>query len=249
MLVEYKNIVGIGMALLCIAGLIQVCPTASKASSQADVSKAKAVVQVLEKRNVHDIEDKIQVVQNSFHKKKINTASFPARFSHTIIMGDSMAEGLLEYGLLPESIVIAKRGRRTDNIDGEINSVIAIAPKAVFLQYGLNDLEYCRGKASRFAAQYKVQIEKIQKALPNTKIYINSITPIAAKAQSKKKAYTHVSEFNEALKKLCEELQVVYIDNTNTIDFSGNVYEKDGIHPTFAYYPLWLSNMLEHAGL
>ena len=49
--------------------------------------------------------------------------------------------------------------------------------------------------------------------------------------------------------KLCKEMNIVYIDTTKLIDFSKDVYEKDGIHPLYPYYPVWLTHMLEVAGL
>lgn len=240
--------IGIGIAFLCIGGLIRVCPFSLKVSSR-DIDKEMMVMTELEKRDYKNIDTKIQEINETFKEESLNTKPYSVRFKDAMIMGDSMAEGIIEYGLVSEKNVVAERGKRTDNIDDEIRQVIRYEPKIIFMVYGLNDLEYCRGNAQRFVNQYKIQIEKIQKALPHTRIYINSITPIDQVAQSKNKAYTKVSSFNTALMKLCKEMNIVYIDTTKLIDFSKDVYEKDGIHPLYPYYPVWLTHMLEVAGL
>ena len=130
-------------------------------------------------------------------------------------MGDSLAEAFGDYQLVSSSNLLATRGRRTDNIDQEIATAISLAPRTIFLSYGMNDLEYCRGNAQRFIRQYKKQIQ----------------------------------EFNEALKQMCEEEQITYIDNTALMDWSPAVYEIDGVHPKYSYYPIWLAHMANEAGI
>ena len=55
--------------------------------------------------------------------------------------------------------------------------------------------------------------------------------------------------FNTALKSMCKEMHITYISNDSLIDGSGDRYERDGIHPKYAFYPLWLSHMAETAGI
>ena len=143
----------------------------------------------------------------------------------------------------------ATRGRRTDNIDQEIATAISLAPRTIFLSYGMNDLEYCRGNAQRFIRQYKKQIHKLKEALPDTKIFINSLIPMDAAAIAQIPVYARYKEFNEALKQMCEEEQITYIDNTALMDWSPAVYEIDGVHPKYSYYPIWLAHMANEAGI
>lgn len=244
---KYKNIGGIVLSGCMLFAVLQLYPFSLQADS--DTSKAQAFMHEQASQNIQTIQANIQRVQDQFNRKQIDAASFPARFANTMILGDSLAAGLLEYGIMPDSIVLAKRGLRTDNMDSEIATAINYAPKAVFMEFGINDLTYCRGDAKRYIRQYEAQVEKVQKALPNTKIYINSLTPITKKAIVKNPYFGHVDEFNNALKKMCKTMHLTYIDNTHTLDFSKDVYEYDGVHPKYLYYPLWLSRMLKVAGL
>lgn len=151
--------------------------------------------------------------------------------------------------MLPATNVLAVRGRRTDNCDDEIRSAIALAPRDIFLSYGMNDLGYCRGNSAIFIAQYEKQIKKLQKALPNANIYINSLIPTDAAARQANPVFRHYSDFNKALQKMCKKLHITYIDNTKLMDWHTATYEQDGIHPKYAYYPIWLAHMASEAGL
>ena len=150
---------------------------------------------------------------------------------------------------MSSSNLLATRGRRTDNIDQEITTAITMAPRTIFLSYGMNDLEYCRGNAQRFIRQYKEQIHKLKKALPDTRIFINSLIPMDAAAIAKTPVYARYREFNRALQQMCEEEQLTFIDNTTLMDWSADVYELDGVHPKYSYYPIWLAHMAGEAGL
>ena len=144
--------------------------------------------------------------------QKLSSQPLSLRFQNALIMGDSLAEAFGDYQLVSSSNLLATRGRRTDNIDQEIATAISLAPRTIFLSYGMNDLEYCRGNAQRFIRQYKKQIHKLKEALPDTKIFINSLIPMDAAAIAQVPVYARYKEFNEALKQMCEEEQITYID-------------------------------------
>lgn len=56
--------------------------------------------------------------------------------------------------------------------------------------------------------------------------------------------------YNEGLIKLCQEMGCTFIDNSTIVtDSSENLYEPDGEHVIQDYYPKWLTNMAQIAGL
>lgn len=249
LIVKLKDYISIVVVILCIAGCVYLCPFSFFSLDSASTKKGDAVLEQLATRDYATIEQQIRGIQERFALAQMDPNAFSARLAGTIIMGDSLSSGLLEYGLLPTNIVLAERGRRSDSIDGDVQTVIQYAPKVIFMQYGINDLTFCRGDAQRFIAQYSVQVEKLKAALPNTRIFINSLTPISQQSIAKNPNYGHVDEFNAALQTMCKKYEVTYIDNTTTIDFSKDVYEYDGIHPYFNYYKLWIMKMITAAGL
>lgn len=51
----------------------------------------------------------------------------------------------------------------------------------------------------------------------------------------------------EALGDFCDEMGCTFIDDTFLVDES--MYEPDGEHMVYNYYPKWLTYMAERAGL
>ena len=55
--------------------------------------------------------------------------------------------------------------------------------------------------------------------------------------------------YNRAIKDMCDALQLTFIDNSSLMEWEDEVYEYDGIHPKYPYYPKWLRYMAACAGL
>lgn len=168
-------------------------------------------------------------------------------FQGTVIVGDSITESIAEYGFLDTSIVVAKLGLRIDAADEQISTAISLNPSVFFLSFGANDLEIYNGDSSAFIAAYKEKIDQIKAALPETPIYINSILPIQQSAIDQNPALAYYDSFNQALASFCEESGCTFIDDSFLVD--ENMYEPDGEHMVYSYYPKWLTYMAERAGL
>lgn len=168
-------------------------------------------------------------------------------FQGTVIVGDSITESIAEYGFLDTSIVVAKLGLRIDAADEQISTAISLNPSVFFLSFGANDLEIYNGDSSAFITAYKEKIDQIKAALPETPIYINSILPIQQSAIDLSPALAYYDSFNQALASFCEESGCTFIDDSFLVD--ENMYEPDGEHMVYSYYPKWLTYMAERAGL
>ncbi len=164
-------------------------------------------------------------------------------FQGTVIVGDSITESIAEYGFLDTSIVVAKLGLRIDDADDQINTAISLNPSVFFLSFGANDLEIYNGDSSAFIDAYRVKVKQIQNALPDTSIYINSILPIQQSAIDQSPALAYYDSFNQALRDFCDEMGCTFIDDSFLVDES--MYEPDGEHMVYNYYPKWLTYMAE----
>lgn len=248
---KWKKCTGVGMSAIMVIGFISILPGSHKANLAVTLVKGKTTLQQISNKKVSTVEHKIQAMeqQEKQDREKKANVSYAVRFENTIIMGDSLSLAFTEYRLLNANEVVASRGNRIDEIDDDIRKVINLSPKVVFMGYGMNDLEYVRGNAQRFINMYKKQLEKLKKALPDTKIYINSIIPMNDKAKRRTPVYKKYTAFNTALQKMCKEEHVTYIDNTHLMNWNNAIYEPDGVHPLFPYYPKWLDHMAEVAGL
>ncbi len=223
-------------------------------STSKEVQLGISMLEQEQNKSVSDAQKHIKEVENELKKEKnkeanISMASFKNRYQNSVILGDSIAEAILDYRILPKNNVLAIRGRRTDNSQDEINMAISLVPNNVFLCYGMNDLPYCRGNEKRFIEQYKSMILQLKNALPSTRIYVNSIVPMTKKGYQSGKYNKKDKTFNEAMKRMCKELGVVYLDNDYLIDGNASDYECDGIHPKYNFYPKWLNYMAQSAGI
>ena len=137
-------------------------------------------------------------------------------------------------------------GNQSQQTD-QINTAISLNPSVFFLSFGANDLEIYNGDSSAFIDAYRVKVKQIQNALPDTAIYINSILPIQQSAIDQSPALAYYDSFNQALRDFCDEMGCTFIDDTFLVDES--MYEPDGEHMVYNYYPKWLTYMAERAGL
>lgn len=170
-------------------------------------------------------------------------------FQNAVVLGDSMAESILDYRLLRKHNVIAKRGRCIDMISGDILVAASFQPDVLFMVYGKNDMAYFKGDSDRFIQCYKEMIERIQNLLPTTEIFINSIIPMREDILQQIGGYKMLDTFNHALRAMCEDLHLHFIDNSDQMEWKDVDFEYDGIHPKYPYYPKWLRKMAREAKL
>ena len=225
-----------------------------KKIEEVQVAKGIEKIKELEKKDVSQSEEKINLIQSSIQGVNINQENnnekinFIDKFSSSVILGDSRAESIVAYGILNNSSVVAYKGRNLISAqkEGDINKAINLAPTNIFLTYGLNDMTVY-GNSSDFIKEYEKVIKDIQSKLPNTKIYVNSIFNVNYKAISKSPALKNVPEFNVAIINMCNELGVTYIDGSSLVDES--LYEGDGIHFKPGFNERWVELLVQKANL
>lgn len=230
-----------------------------KKIEEAQVAKGIEIVKELEKKDVSQSEEKINLVQSNLQGVNINQESnnqennnekinLIDKFSSSVILGDSRAESIVSYGILDSSPVVAYKGRNliTAQKEGDINKAINLSPANLFLTYGLNDVELY-GDPSDFIKEYEKVIKDIQSKLPNTKIYVNSIFKVKDKAISESPSLKNVPQFNTAIINMCNKLGVTYIDGSSIVDESS--YEDDGIHFKPGFNKRWVEMLVQKANL
>lgn len=205
------------------------------------------IIKQAESADVTAIESKIQKLEEKEKEQNDLTISLKEAFASTVVMGDSITEGFYHYGILNASSVVSKIGVELDELDEEIEKVKELNPQVIFLSYGLNDILATRGDTGSFIDEYKTMIEKVQKELPDTKIFVNSIFPVKAEKAQEVPEYQKVDEYNTALRELCDKKQIAFVDNTALVHDED--YEEDGIHFKADFYPVWAEHMAEVAGL
>ncbi|WP_125154321.1 GDSL-type esterase/lipase family protein [Clostridium rectalis] len=163
-------------------------------------------------------------------------------FKTSLFIGDSMTEGLYFYELLNEENVSGFKGYTVAKAKKNIDKILKINAKNIFILLGSNDIEY-EMSSSKFCKDYGNLIDMIKNRLPNAKIYIQSITPVTEKAVKKQPLFSkdNINKFNTSLKNLATEKNVTYLNITSIlVNNQDNLYEPDGIHLTAKFHNLWL---------
>lgn len=217
-----------------------------------DTSKGMERLKKMESVDVSAVDQKIQELEAAEKAADEEWASRSAneKFANSLVLGDSIAQGLYEYGVLDQSHVLAERGAGVVNGGGELASgqmaqAKALVPQALFLSYGMNDMKVT--DQDSFLKAYREDLEDLKQSLPDTDIYVNSILPVQQDTVAQQPVYANIPQYNEGLKHLCDELEITFIDNTDLV--KEEYYADDGIHMAPAYYTEWVNRMAEVAGL
>lgn len=169
--------------------------------------------------------------------------------NRAVVFGDSMVEGINDGGYLASDSLVFKRGMGTYNCGDYLDQVIALAPKTVFLQFGLNDMDNFVSDSASFRKSYLNVVTKLKAALPDTQIYLNNINRVLEKTYDGHPGFLYLQDYNDAIRGIVQETGVHYIDNSSLIGSHDELFDTDGIHPFQSYYLSWLSHMAYEAGI
>ena len=222
------------------------------ADTKVDTGKGLERLAALEKTDVASVEQKIQELEAAERAADPQGFSQTAneKFANALVLGDSIAQGLYEYNVLDQTHVLAERGAGVVNGEGkmaasQIAQAKSLVPQTLFLAYGMNDMKVTDQES--FLVAYRGILEDLKQSLSDTDIYVNCILPVRQQTAEAEPAYSNISQYNEGLKSLCEELKVTFIDNADLV--KEEYYADDGIHMAPAYYTEWVNRMAEVAGL
>lgn len=211
---------------------------------EADTTEGLKYIKAAETQDIKEIEQKISSLEKQDGEAE---RSVKERFSGAVVMGDSIARGFTDYDVLNPSSVAAKIGVHLDELEDQVELAKKLSPQVIFLSYGMNDIAAGSGDTEAFISRYSDLVDLVRKEMPDAHLFINSVFPARDHAVEEEPALENVPEYNEALKKMCDEKQIGFIDNTELA--SAQYYEEDGIHFKAAFYPLWAEHMAEVASL
>lgn len=166
------------------------------------------------------------------------------KFEDSVFMGDSITEGFAFNEILPRESVIAGAGTTAGFIYDDIGDLVEKKPDNIFIMLGSIDiLMPVDDPKELFRNDLTKLINKIKEELPESKIYLQSITPVTQEALKEEPRYERIDEYNEVLKELTGSLSVNYIDIGKLVKENPDSYAEDGIHFKKEFYQLWLENL------
>lgn len=213
---------------------------------RVDTSAGLEYIQQEEAGDITAIEEKISLLEQQDNNAE-DTRSIKGKFAGAVVLGDSVAEGFLEYDILNASSVAAEIGVHLDELDGQIANVKELSPSVLFLYLGMNDVTATNGDVDSFISEYRAVLTQLKEEVPDAHIFVNSIFPVQEKAIEEEPLLAKIPDYNEALKELCDSQTVAFIDNTSLVE--EQYYEQDGVHFKADFYPIWAQRMAEVAAL
>lgn len=166
-------------------------------------------------------------------------------FRDCAVMGDSRAVGFSYFEFMPESQVIAGAGWTIRDIEEHLEELKAVNPTIVFLCFGLNDTSIGIWETpAEYAAEYDQIIQHINRELPNTQVYVNSILPARDPAFDLSEKWREIPEYSGAVEELCAQKGYHFVNNDAIAEEHSDLWEIDGIHLLSEFYPYWAVNMM-----
>ena len=186
-------------------------------------------------------------------------------FEDAAFVGDSRTEGFMLYSgigcggdLSSVGISIFKLAdKKVLTIGGQEYTLLeALAQKQygkVYLCLGVNELGY--NNDTGFYNAYCQAIDSIRACQPNAVIYIQGLIPlnenvIAASGGSDYLTNEHLRVYNDLMKQVAQEKQVVFLDlYPEFVGADGQLpaeASNDGVHLKGAYYKAWLEYLKTH---
>ena len=215
-------------------------------SPRVDTEQGVEYIKAAESEDIATIEQKISQLEQQDGGDDTDR-SCKEKFASSVVMGDSITEGFSEYDVLNASSVVSKIGVHLNELDEQVQQVKELDPQVIFLAYGMNDVISTAVDTDQFLEEYETLVDQLREEVPNAHIYVNSIFPVTDSAVKKEPELAQISEYNTALKGMCDEMQVGFIDNTELVE--DQYYEEDGVHFKAEFYPIWAERMAEVAAL
>ncbi|WFA09293.1 GDSL-type esterase/lipase family protein [Tissierella sp. Yu-01] len=183
----------------------------------------------------------ITACENVSHEK--DTA---AMFRNSVFIGDSITEGFAFNEIIPKECVIAGAGATAGFTYDDIDALPDKNPDNIFIMLGSIDiLMPVDDPKELFKDDLTKLVKRIKEELPNSKIYLQSITPVTEDAFIEEPRYKEIEEYNELLKELGEKLAVNYVDIGVLAQDNPDLYAEDGIHFKKEFYNLWLEELFK----
>jgi lysophospholipase L1-like esterase len=182
------------------------------------------------------------VVNHTKQRRKAMFDALTATPTDIVMLGDSIThEGLWEE-YFPQHNLRNRGigGDTTQNILERLPAIYTLQPQRLFLLIGINDINMGAKPAQTFA-NYAQILTGLRQHLPDLKIYVQSILPVATNWPMANNAA--VKAYNVQIERLAAQHGCIYIDLYKSFsDTYGNLpaeLSNDGIHLTYAGYRRW----------
>lgn len=198
-------------------------------------------------------------IYNRYQSNEVSTPAYyldrdklfevlPKDSNAIVFLGNSLTQ-YFELAEILQNPNIKNRGIHGDMITGvlkRLSPIIAIQPKKIFIEIGINDLEQ-KVSEELLLSHYQKLIDTLKVSCPQTEIHVQSLLPVANSSQRlpgycSPEMNKKVGLFNTRLQQLAEAKQCRYIDIHSQLvlnDELNPTYSVDGVHLSGEGYLAW----------
>lgn len=195
-----------------------------------------------------------------------NAAVDMSYFNDVLILGDSRTVDLMIYTNISKTKILpycdvglninTVYTKEFVNIGGKKYSAVAALKKnkdkfkKAYLMFGLNELGYT--SVSAFCDNYAKLINTVRNANKDALIYVQAIIPVSKQKDLSSDTFNNrrIEKFNKAIKQMCEDEKVFYLDFCdnfkNCENYLADDAAYDGIHFKPDYCGGWLDLIRTH---
>ena len=195
-----------------------------------------------------------------------NTAVEKSWFNDVTFVGDSLTQGMQMYenglpnahfcaykGVGPNAVVNGATCKRADGVaEIPMDVLAAQQPRALYILLGTNVLNRDDDYSS-FLTYYRLMLDMVSQSLPNTTLYVQSITPVRPEVSQKSPGLykERLCEINDALSAIALEKGCTFLNLWEALaDENGDLIEEyaqpDGYHLLPAGYDAWVDYLCTH---
>ena len=195
------------------------------------------------------------IFQQELQSSEWNTISYtPAR--RLTVQTTSAGSTAMDFRLAALDRTTAVDRSYFANVDGgtevPMEVLTARQPPVLYILLGTNVLNR-DGDYSSFLTYYRLMLDMISQALPNTQIYVQSITPVRPEVRS-----SHPGLYKERLCEINNELAAIALEKNCAFlnlwealaddngDLKAEYAQPDGIHIKPEGYPAWVEYLATH---
>ena len=254
-------VVAVLVGVLCVYPFFNICGLSKNEAipSEEDVSKGYSVIESLSGFDVKKAEsnvrqaqkkrddptgkaEKVRKVLNDLKKGK---TTYRKVLRDVYIVGDSLMNGLEAYDILNSNHLITQVSASLYHLDSNVKKIVKMNPPVLILHYGINMIAVGDKYLDNFISMYTRIIKELKKSLPDTRIVISGLFPVDREIASAKR-FGEIGDYNKALKSMCKDLQVEFLNSSSVLKSHPECYGSDGIHLSKAFYDkYWLRFLIK----
>lgn len=138
-------------------------------------------------------------------------------------------------------------GNDLEGLTFRVDQIQYLNPEKVFVMGGINKLKEMSDED--FEQKYRCMVDSIMSAVPNAKIYLQSILPVNHKMTKAYASSKKIISSNEIIKAISQQSGCIYVDLYSLYEENGELPAEltiDGIHLNRKAYEIWMYELRKY---